>query len=145
MRFLLNLAAIFVLVILLITPSVFSFNLVNFEREFSGISIIDNSEKFGEFLKILKVENNNFEIEFRTFAEKPALYRNFLEVENKDKSKTTVKIVGKDLGVEIFFNTGTATAGPVEIDLFPGEKVGINLIAKPAMESKTASFSLVSE
>ena len=145
MRLLVNLAATFVLVILLVTPSVFSFNLVDFETGVSGIAIFDNSQKFGQFLSISKIGQDHFKLEFTIFSEKPALYQNFLEIENKKESKTIVRVINENSEVEIFFNKGSQNLGPAEIDLAPKQKIGLDLLVPANTQVETASFSLVSE
>lgn len=145
MRLLLNLAATFVLVILLVTPSVFSFNLVDFETGVSGITIFDNSQKFGQFLSISKIGQNHFRAEFTIFNEKPALYQNFLEIENERETKTIIRVINENAEVEIFFSKGSENLGPVEVELAPKQKIGLNLLVPANTQVETASFSLVSE
>lgn len=143
MRLLANLTATFVLVLLLAAPGVFSVNLVDFEPGVSGIAVYENSEKFGEFLQISKIGGNYFKVDFKTFAEKPALYKNILTIENKKDLKVTIRIVAGDGEAELFFNQNSDTEGPPEVKLQPGQKTEINLLA-PVGESnlKSVNFSL---
>ena len=146
-RVLVNLAATLVLVLLLAAPGVFSGNLTHFEGENLGLEIKNNSDKFGQFLKLEEVHNNNklnYNLEFTKFENQLALYKGVLEIVNLGNFEKTVKILETSTQVQVFFDAGLETQGPAEVKLSPKQKVGINLLVPQNTQTKSTSFSLES-
>lgn len=140
-RFFVNLLATFTFVLLLVTPGVFSGNLVEFTPETPGVVIYENSEKFGNWAK-LEANGDQFNLELTQF-EKPAYFGEILTIENRNQTQVGVEIVNSNPKVSIFFDIGSEIAGPQSVKLASQEKVGISLLL-PAGEVQTiyTSFSL---
>jgi len=150
LKILVNVVAIFVLVVLISLPTVLSVGFFKFDPQiiWHGLEISSQKSRFGNYLDIKKKESDqglSFSLEVTRFPQKDAFYKNVVTVKNGSSEDKNLEIVKNNQDFEIFFAQNDEKSGLGTVSLKAGETVFVNvLVGKSGKEEsrEILDFSL---